>query len=94
MQSQYVSCYTSVFILPQIFNISTPASSPLCVVEARAAFRVIRAKGKILCPFTIISIANIKVSGYIAEDTLIGILTFDYTIKQSTPGAHIGRAGI
>ncbi len=94
MQSQYVSCYISVFILSQIFNIFTPTSPSLSVVKACVAFGVIRAKGKILCPFTIISIANIKVSGYIAEDTLIGKLTFDYTIKQSTPGAHIGRAGI
>ena len=69
--------------------------SPVSAISVSVARGLIMAKGKeIFCPLTIISFANIKVSGYITGVTLIGMLTFDYTIKQSTPCTHIGRAGI
>lgn len=84
----------TIFLFTEIFNICICASSSLSTVQVCAAFGVIRAGGKILCPFTIIRFANIKVSGYIAEVPLIGILTFDYAMKQSTPCAHIGGARI
>lgn len=84
----------TIFLFTKIFNICTCASSPLSTVQVCIAFGVIRAGEKILCPFTIIRFANIKVSGYIAEVPLIAILTFDYAMKQSTPCAHIGGARI
>lgn len=76
---------------------SAPASLSLPLpVQARAAFGVIGAQGgkKIWCPFTITRFANIKVSRYIAEVLLIGILTFDYATEPSTSRTPIGGAGI
>lgn len=84
----------TIFLFTKIFNICTCAISSLSTVQVCVAFGAIRAGEKILCPFTIIRFANIKVSGYIAEVPLIGILTFDYAMKQSTPCTHIGGARI